>query len=308
MKKWWVSAIRNLLLLVVTVVFAGRNTVRAQTPKPDAAIPPNSTIVFGGSASNFGTLTLYDGSVVAFSPSLLNVTITCDHLVVIGKAEIDLTRHVATPASPPKPGTPTQAAPAGGNPQNGSPGTPGQPGAKGANGINLVFKCGTADVTNGALWINTDGGQGGSGGPGGDGAKGSSGPSTCVHNADGGNGGPGGSGGRGGAGGDTGAIWFSVGGAPTLIPHPTNGVSPTARPPESNLNGAIVIAGNPGPGGPGGPGGDGGGGGEGHGKVGGIFCTDSDSHSGSHGPSGASGASGPVGNFTRTPPPNLNAK
>lgn len=191
MKKKYASKVFSWLL-VATMLFACRTTARAQPPKPDATIPPNSTIVFGGSVSDFGTLTLYDGAVIAFSPSLLNVTVTCDHLVVIGKAEIDLTRHVATPAAPQKPGTPTQAAPDGGNPRNGSQGTTGQPGAKGANGINLVFRCGSADVTNGALWINTDGDQGGPGGPGGDGAKGSSGPNTCVHNADGGNGGAGG--------------------------------------------------------------------------------------------------------------------
>lgn len=308
MKRRCVSEVWSLLLLVASVLFAGRDMARAQPPKPDAAIPPNSTVVFGGSRSDFGTLTLYDGAVIAFSPSLLNVTITCDRLVVIGKAEIDLTRHVATPAAPQKPGTPTQAAPDGGSPRNGSPGTTGEPGAKGANGINLVFKCGTADVTNGALWINTDGDQGGPGGPGGDGAKGSSGPNTCVHNADGGNGGPGGRGGPGGQGGDTGAIYFKVGGDPPLIPHPTNGVSPTPRPPEANLNSAIVIAGNPGPGGPGGAGGNGGDAGEGRGKVGGIFCTDSDSHAGSHGPPGTPGSPGAVGNFTKTPPPNLSDK
>jgi hypothetical protein len=301
--KMGISGHRRPLILAA-VLLACLGTARTQPQKTDAAIPPNSTIVFGGSVSDFGTLTLNDGSVIAFAPSLLNVTITCDHLIVNGKAEIDLTRREALPEAPVKPGTPTQA----GNdnaPQNGQNGNSGQAGTKGANGINLVFKAGSADVSNGALWINTDGGQGGSGGPGGDGAKGSSGPSTCTHNANGGNGGAGGAGGIGGAGGDTGAIWFSVGGVPPLVPHPTNGVSPTPRPPEANLNGAIVIAGNPGPGGSGGPGGNGGPGGEGHGKSGGVFCTDTGSSSGSGGPHGANGPNGPPGNFTRTPPPNL---
>lgn len=106
-------------------------------------------------------------------------------------------------------------------------------------------------------------------------------------------------------GGNTGAIWFSIGGGHPLIPHPTNGVSPTQRPPEANLNSAIVIAGSPGPGGPGGTGGNGGAAGEGRGKVGGFLCTDSDSHSGSRGPAGTSGSVGATGNFTNTPPPNL---
>ncbi len=294
------------LLLSAAVLLACLGVAGAQPPKIDAATPPNSTIVFGGSVSAFGTLELNDGSTVAFAPSLLNVTITCDKLIVNGNAEIDLTRHVAVPGAPPKPGTPGQA----GNdnaPQNGSAGSPGGTGAKGANGINLAFKAESADVSNGALWINTDGGQGGLGGPGGDGAKGSSGPSTCVHNANGGNGGAGGAGGRGGAGGDTGAIWVSVGGQ-VLTPHPTSGVSPTSRPAEANLNGAKVIAGNPGPGGGGGPGGNGGPGGEGHPKSGGIFCTDSDSGSGAQGGPGPTGPAGPPGNFQTSAPPNLGSQ
>src|ERR1035441_2389507 len=232
------SGLRGPLLLAAALL-AFLAKAEAQPPKRDANIPPNSTIVFGGSVSAFGTLTLNDGDVIAFAPSLLNVTVTCDHLIVNGKAEIDLTRHIGAPQAPTKPGTPGQAG-ADGGPNEGSGGTAGQSGANGENGINLFFKAGSADVSNGGLWINTDGGQGGSGGPGGDGAKGSSGPSTCAHNADGGHGGPGGQGGTGGAGGDTGAILFSVAGR-ALDPHPTTGVSPTSRPPEANLNGAIEI-------------------------------------------------------------------
>jgi hypothetical protein len=101
-------------------------------------------------------------------------------------------------------------------------------------------------------------------------------------------------GGQGGAGGDTAAIWFSVGGDPPLTPHPTTGVSPTPRPPEASLNSAIVIAGNPGRGGADGLGGNGG-----------VFCTDSDSHSGSNGPVGTNGPQGPNGNFTVSKPPHL---
>ena len=85
------------LLLSAAVLLACLGVAGAQPPKIDAATPPNSTIVFGGSVSAFGTLELNDGSTVAFAPSLLNVTITCDKLIVNGNAEIDLTRHVAVP-------------------------------------------------------------------------------------------------------------------------------------------------------------------------------------------------------------------
>jgi hypothetical protein len=293
--------IRGLLFLAL-VLLAWPGAAGAQAQKVDAAIPPNSTIVFSGSSSAFGTLTLNDGSVIDFIPTLVNVTITCDHLVVNGKAEINLTRNVPVPDTPAKPGTPGQA---GNNPapQNGSAGSPGQPGLRGADGINLVFKCLTVDDTNGSLWIDTDGGAGGAGGSGGDGAKGSSGPSTCTSNPNGGNGGPGGPGGAGGPGGDTGAIWASAGGQ-VLHPHPTTGVSPTPPPQEATLTGVIVIAGNPGPGGTGGPGGNGGPAGEDHGKVGPFMCTDTDSSSGAPGAPGPAGAAGPPGGFTTTPPPN----
>jgi len=288
-------------LFAFGVLLALVGTAQAQSQKADAEIPPNSTIVFGGSVSNFASLVLNDNSIITFGPSLLNVTITVDHLVVHGKATIDLTRHEAAPDAPVKPGAPAQAS-NDNAPQNGAAGSPGLSGSKGVNGINLVLRVGNKDVSDGALWINTDGGPGGAGGPGGDGAKGSSGPSTCTRNADGGNGGPGGTGGTGGAGGDTGAIWVSIGGQPPLTSHPTNGVSPTSRPSDADLNGAIVIAGNPGDGGPGGNGGNGGPAGEGHGKSGGIFCTDTGSHSGGNGSQGANGHKGAPGSFTRAAP------
>lgn len=302
------STVRRSRLVFATALLACFGTIGAQTPpqKPNAEIPPNSTFVFGGSRSDFGTLTLDDGAAIAFVSTLDNVTITCDRLIVNGKAEINLTRSSSAPAVPPKPGTPGQAAPNGGNPQNGANGSAGQAGGAGANGINLVFKCVQSDLTSGSLWINTDGDSGGTGGPGGDGAKGSSGPNTCVHTANGGNGGTGGSGGPGGRGGDTGAIWFFVDGK-VITPHPTSGVSPTPRPAEANLPGAIVIAGNPGRGGPGGVGGSGGPAGEGHSKAGGFECPDTSSSSGSNGAHGANGPQGPSGNFTTTAPPNLAA-
>jgi hypothetical protein len=296
----------GLLFLTASLAWLPNISAQAPSPKPNAEIPPNSTFVFGGSRSDFGTLTLDDGAQIAFVSTLDNVTITCDRLIVNGKAEINLTRNSSAPGTPPKPGTPGQAAPNGGNPQNGANGTPGGVGGAGASGINLVFRAMQSDLTNGSLWINTDGDVGGPGGPGGDGAKGSSGPNTCFHTANGGNGGTGGPGGPGGPGGNTGAIWFSVDGK-IITPHPTSGVSPTARPPEANLSGAIVIAGNPGPGGPGGTGGAGGPAGEGHSKAGGFECPDTSSSSGANGAHGANGPQGPTGRFTTTAPPNLAA-
>jgi hypothetical protein len=52
-------------------------------------------MIFGGSRSDFGTLTLYDGATINFDPTLLDVTVTCDRLVLLGKATIDLIRHIA---------------------------------------------------------------------------------------------------------------------------------------------------------------------------------------------------------------------
>src|ERR1700733_6084463 len=150
-------------LVLSAALLASVGAAGAQPQKTDRTIPPNSTVVFGGTASDFGTLTMNDGSVIAFDSSIISVTITADHLVVNGKAEIDLTSRKSIPDTPAKPGTPAQA---GNNnaPENGQSGATGQSGAKGMNGVNLVFRVGTADVSNGSLWINTDGGRGGTGG------------------------------------------------------------------------------------------------------------------------------------------------
>jgi hypothetical protein len=307
-KTWRIMSIISspfrALLPFAALLSASLGVTVAQPPtKPDAAIPPGATFTFGGSRSDFGTITMYDNSTIGFVPTLDNVLITCDRLVVIGKAKIDLTRNVSPPGSASgKPGTPGQALNV--NPTSrGQDGTPGQSGSKGYNGINLVLRCAKADVSQGSLWIDTDGGQGGPGAPGGDGAKGSAGPNTCAHNYAGGNGGNGGAGGDGGPGGDTGAIWLQANGK-VYTPLATSGTAPTPRPAEANLSGVIVIAGNPGGGGVGGPGGDGGSGGEGHDRIG-TFCPDTSAPGGAHGARGPNGHQGPPGKLTTTNPPNL---
>jgi hypothetical protein len=295
-RVWWV-ALLTTTSLTTSLTSLSQVVHPTLAPAPGArktmraVLPEDCKLELDDGSILFTELEINDGCVVTFESSISDADIVVQKLILHGNSTIDLFPKIIYTPVLMKPPTPPQAS---NNPpsQRGQNGARGSAGVPGSPGINLKLNVVQLVATDGSLWIKTDGSPGFAGGPGGDGAKGA-GPATsgtnCHNGGDGGDGGPGGNGGPGGA---TAKVVLTVG-ARSVLANRTPGVSPSLRPADANIPGAVVAAGSPGAGGQ--PGLGGSGGPEGEGRT--CHFPATDAHPGAHGHNGPNGSPGPIGTF-----------
>jgi hypothetical protein len=288
-----------------TPVAAALQPQAGQVAYPDFACYAGLPMTIKDTSAFFGHLTLHPGCEIYLSDAIhaqsvagrapVPITLSFASLELHGMATLHL--EDPAPAAPSAAGLPATPRQADGKTVKGDAGKQGYGGADAKPSIELTLNIGQFDgMSDGSLWIKTDGQAGGAGGKGGSGAKGSAGPFTGTSCPNGGDGGTGGAGGTGGRGANSSRVTMTISGIVQPAEAAQQSYAPSSAPAAvlPGTHNVVIASGAPGAGGAPGGGGEGGDPGEGHGKCGWTTGHADQGNGGGRGPQGTAGTPGVV--------------